>query len=77
MRLLALEAHDLALTKIERNLQLDRDDVKYLAGTGHITVATLKQRYERELRPNLGNPEREDMTLELWTDMMRELGSMH
>ena len=31
LRLLALEAHDLALSKLERNLERDRDDVQQLA----------------------------------------------
>jgi hypothetical protein len=72
LRLLALEAHDLALTKLERNLQRDRDDVKYLARTGMLDVGTLKQRYENAFRPYLGRPEREDLTLQLWIEMIDE-----
>ncbi len=72
LRLLALEAHDLALTKLERNLQRDRDDVKHLARTGHIDIKTLKARYQLEFRPYLGRPEREDVTLQLWIEMIAE-----
>lgn len=72
LRLLALEAHDVALTKIERNLQRDRDDVKYLARNGHISVDILEDRYRRELRPTLANPAREDLTLQLWKEMIAE-----
>jgi hypothetical protein len=31
LRLLALDPYDLALSKLERNIQRDRDDVKHLA----------------------------------------------
>ena len=33
LRLCALDPYDLALSKLERNIQRDRDDVKYLART--------------------------------------------
>jgi len=72
LRLLALEAHDLALTKLERNGQRDRDDVKHLARTGRLSTHTLTQRYQAELRPYLGNPEREDLTLKLWVEMIEQ-----
>lgn len=72
LRLLALEAHDLALTKLERNSQRDRDDVKHLARTGRVTVQTLTERYHAEFRPYLANPAREDLTLKLWTEMIEE-----
>jgi hypothetical protein len=32
----------------------------------------LKERYRNELRPNLGNPYREDLTLQLWLDAIEE-----
>jgi hypothetical protein len=32
LRLFALDPYDLALSKLERNIERDRDDVKYLAG---------------------------------------------
>ena len=34
LRLLALDPHDLALTKLTRNAERDRSDVEYLAGHG-------------------------------------------
>jgi len=71
LRLLALEAHDLALTKLERNVQRDRDDVKPLARTGKHDLEKLQARYQDELRPYLGRPEREDLTLKLWIEMIR------
>jgi cell fate regulator YaaT (PSP1 superfamily) len=51
--LYALEAHDLALTKIERNFERDRDDVQRLAKRGFLNRETLRSRYLDELRPYL------------------------
>lgn len=72
LRLCALDPYDLVLSKLERNIQRDRDDVKHLARTVPFDLEILKQRYEKELRWQLGNPEREDLTLKLWTDMIEE-----
>jgi hypothetical protein len=70
LRLLALEAHDLALTKLERNSDVDRQDVLALAGAGWIDAKTLRRRYEKEYRPNVvANVERHDLTLKLWIEM--------
>lgn len=52
LRLLALDPYDLALSKIERNSQRDRDDVKHLARVVPLDVATLRTRFEAEVRPN-------------------------
>jgi hypothetical protein len=35
-------------------------------------LATLHQRYETELRWQLGRPDREDLTMKLWTEMLAE-----
>lgn len=32
----------------------------------------LQERYQKELRPDLGNPEREDLTLKLWIEILRK-----
>ncbi len=69
LRLYALEAHDLALTKLERNVDVDRQDVENLAKAGFLNQATLRERYSSEFRPNLANAERHDLTLELWVDI--------
>jgi hypothetical protein len=53
LRLEALEAHDLALTKLERNRDRDRDDVQQLAQAGRLKPEVLTERYYNELRPNL------------------------
>jgi hypothetical protein len=35
-------------------------------------VAVLRERYEREMRSYVGAPEREDLTLELWIEIIQE-----
>ena len=50
-----------------------REDVKALAVRGGLDPAVLRQRYEEELRPYLGRPEREDLTLQLWLEMIAEV----
>jgi hypothetical protein len=70
LRLFALEAHDLALTKLERNSDVDRQDVRKLARVGFINEAALRERYAREYRPNLASGEKKhDLTIELWVEM--------
>jgi hypothetical protein len=72
LRIYALDPYDLALSKLERNIQRDRDDVKHLGRTIPLQLEILKERYEKELRWQLGNPEREDLTLKLWMQMIEE-----
>jgi hypothetical protein len=72
LRLLALNPYDLALSKLERNIQRDRDDVKHLAKIVPFDLEVLKERYQNELRWQLGNPEREDLTLRLWIETIEE-----
>src|SRR6202162_4764440 len=70
IQLYALEAHDLALTKLERNSDVDRQDVLDLARAGHLDAATLQDRYLKEFRPNLvSNAEKHDLTLILWIEV--------
>jgi Nucleotidyltransferase of unknown function (DUF6036) len=69
LRLFALEAHDLALSKLERNWERDRDDVQQLARAGHLKPEVLRRRYYDKLRPNLAAHEaRHDSTLQLWIE---------
>lgn len=72
LRLFALDPYDLALSKLERNIQRDRDDVKYLARAVPLDLDVLKERYHKELRWQMGNPEREDLTLRLWIEVIEE-----
>jgi hypothetical protein len=68
LRLFAFEAHDLVLSKLSRNHPKDREDAKFLAEGGWLDPAVLRERYRRELRPNLANERRHDLTLELWLE---------
>ena len=71
--LYVLEAHDLALTKLERNSDVDRQDLLWLAREDLIDVRTLNERYLKEFRPNaVGRVETCDGTLALWTEMIQE-----
>ena len=72
LRLFALDPYDLAMSKLERNIQRDRDDVMHLARIVPFDPEVLKDRYQKELRWQLGNPEREDLTLRLWIEAIQE-----
>ncbi|MBI3207796.1 MAG: hypothetical protein HYZ37_02710 [Candidatus Solibacter usitatus] len=65
-----LEAHDLALSKLERNSARDREDVKYLARAAPLDLSVLEHRYRLEHRPYLANTERHDLTMRLWLEML-------
>ena len=67
IRLLALDPYDLALSKLDRNAQVDRDDVKYLVRHVPLSRQVLQDRYEQELRPLfIGRVEQADATIKLW-----------
>ena len=66
------ERHDLVLAKIVRNNDRDRADVAAIAGGPGLDIDVLRARYVTELRPKLGRPEREDLTLELWIEIIEE-----
>lgn len=72
LRVMALDPYDLALSKLERNIQRDRDDVRHLARTIPFDLDLLRRRYQTELRWQMARPEREDLTLDLWIDAIRE-----
>ena len=72
LHLMALDPYDLALSKLERNSQKDRDDVRFLARSIPFDLDILQERYATELRWQLGVPKREDLTLQLWLNMIRE-----
>ncbi|MDO8794754.1 MAG: DUF6036 family nucleotidyltransferase [Vicinamibacterales bacterium] len=73
LRLKALEVHDLVLAKLARNIDRDREDVRRLATDGKLDAAVLQRRYDEELRYQSGRPEREDLTLRLWIEMVQEI----
>jgi hypothetical protein len=73
LRLMALDPYDIALSKLERNNQKDRDDVRFLARTIPFDLAVLEERYRSELRWQLGRPDREDLTIRFWIEMLTEV----
>lgn len=68
LRLRALDPHDLVLSKITRNAARDERDFAFLVDKGVLDAALLEKRYVDELRPNLANEERHDLTLKLWIE---------
>jgi Nucleotidyltransferase of unknown function (DUF6036) len=72
LRLMAVDPYDLALSKLERNSQKDRDDVRYLARAIPFDLVVLQERYDKEMRWQLGVSTREDLTMRLWLEMIEE-----
>src|SRR5438552_489516 len=71
LQLFALDPIDLALSKLQRNSDRDREDVLRLAQAGFIECDVLKARYLEEVRPYLLNKhEWHDQTHELWIEMI-------
>jgi hypothetical protein len=75
LRLRALERHDLVLAKLVRNSDRDREDLTRIASGPGLDPTLLKKRYEAELRFQLGNPDREDLTLALWLDIIADVNA--
>jgi hypothetical protein len=71
LRLYAPDPYDLMLSKLERNSGKDREDAAHLFHSLRLNLAILSERYQKELRPNLGNPAREDLTLKLWIEILQ------
>lgn len=72
IRLLALDPYDLVLAKLTRNADRDRADLEFLATAVPLDTPLLRQRYREEMRPYVGVPAREDVTLDLWIDIIEE-----
>ncbi len=71
LRLLALDPTDIALSKLERNADRDRDDVLHLARAGLVNPQALESRYFEEVRPYLLSRQSwHDQTLVLWLEMI-------
>jgi len=60
---------------LPRIIDRDREHVKRLASRGLLDPRVLRARYEGELRYQLGRPEREDLTLNLWIEIIGEVAS--
>src|SRR5262249_28898894 len=69
LRLREVKAHDLALSKLTRNLPVDREDVAYLVKTVPLDPEILKTRWEQELRPIvIGDVNKHEQTLRMWIE---------
>lgn len=70
LQLWVLEAHDLALTKLERSSDKDLQDILHLANRGYLKKDILIERYRAEMRPYLSGrtPGWHDTTLEMWIE---------
>ena len=71
LRLYAPDPYDLMLSKLERNSGKDREGAVYLFQEQKLDLAVFEEQYQKELRPNLSNPGREDLTLKLWIEMFQ------
>jgi hypothetical protein len=73
LRIMIVDPYDLALSKLERNSEIDIEDVKHLARVTRFDPGILAERYRTELRPFLSGPaSRHDLTLQLWLDALAE-----
>lgn len=73
VKLKVMEAHDIILSKLNRDWPKDIQDVEHLAKVAEIDTQILRDRYQQELRHNVtGPPERSDQTLELWIEVIDE-----
>lgn len=71
-----MDPTDVALSKLERNAERDRDDVLRLARAGFVDAQALKARYFEEVRPYLlGRESWHDQTLDLWLEMISSANS--
>ena len=69
LRLFAPDPYDFILSKLERTDSKDRDDADYVFKTQKLNSQALRERYEKELRPNLSKENWHDNTLKLWIEI--------
>ena len=69
IRLRVLDPYDLILSKLSRNIDRDREDVRHLAATLRLSSDVLRERYATELRAIVIGPVKQhDQTLEFWIE---------
>ena len=68
LQLLVLEAYDLLLSKLTGNRDKDREDVQSIARSQELQYGVLKERYVEEMRAYLAEPEKHDLTIQLWEE---------
>ncbi len=72
LRLFALGPYDLALSKLERNSEKDRDDVLRLATSADFDPQELKRIYEEEFRTYVEDRLLHRTTFEFWMELINE-----
>jgi hypothetical protein len=77
LRIAAFEIYDLVLAKLCRNNPRDREDVTFLANRVPLDTEILMQRYKTEMRGYLATQDREDATIALWIDIIKEQQAKH
>ena len=61
------------LAKLPRNSDRDREDFQEIARNVGLDADLLRDRYHNELRLHLSNAARDDLTLDLWLDILKEV----
>lgn len=72
LKLYALDPYDLALTKLERNMPHDREDVRRLAQSVPLDLEIFRQRYDEELKVYVEDNIRHRSTFDFWIEMIEE-----
>lgn len=75
LRLYAVGAYDLALSKLERNSEKDRDDVTRLASASDFDPQELERIYEEEFRLYVEDRLFHRTTFEFWLELINEKNS--
>lgn len=69
LRLFVPDPYDLVLSKLTRNADRDREDVRHIAKTSSLDPDALRDRYQHEMRSTIiGNAAYHDATLEFWIE---------
>jgi hypothetical protein len=69
---MALDPYDNVLSKLEKNSQKGLDDVRFLVRTIPSNLGEFEKRYQAELRWQFRRADREDLTMQLWIEMLSE-----
>jgi len=75
LRIFIMDPYDIALSKIDRNVTKDRQDVSYLAKTVPLDLDILQERFWREVEPDLLNSRIKRACadhLQQWVEMIEE-----
>lgn len=72
LRLFALSAYDLALSKLERNSEKDRDDVVRLASSPAFDPVEFERIYEEEFKLYIEDRLLHRTTFEFWKELIKE-----